>query len=384
MISQKLIGDLIDLRQFLHQHPELSNHEIKTAQHISDFLERFNPDRIESEIGGNGLLAEFRGKSKGPTLMFRCELDGLPIEEKNDIGYRSVNNKVSHVCGHDGHMAIVAGLAGVLGKNRPENGRILLLFQPSEETGQGAANVLHDTKFKPYHPDYVFALHNLPGIALNKVIISRNVFSAASAGMRIQLIGKSSHAAEPEKGINPGHGMAQMVMAFQDLMKIRNFFEEFAHVTPIHLRLGDIAYGTSPGEGAIHLTLRSYLNKDMNVLKQEIESLTNSICQREKLSYEINYEEVFPSTANHLDAAKIVAKAAKMEKLDLRYISKPFRWSEDFGHFTSRFRGAMFGLGSGLEQPALHNPDFDFPDELIPVGLKIYLNICQQLLSFNK
>jgi amidohydrolase len=383
MLDDKTLKQLISLRRTLHQHPELSGNEIKTAERIAVFLQKTKPDKLVSNIGGNGLIAEFLGKEEGPDIMFRCELDALPIEEGNTFRNRSLVVNTAHLCGHDGHMAILAGLATYLKDNRPDNGRIRLLFQPSEEVGKGASLVIEDPLFRQFEPDYIFALHNLPGIPLHEVVLAKQHFASASSGMFVQLKGKSSHAAEPEKGINPGMGMAQMIIAFHDMLKIQNFFQDFTLITPIHMRLGNIAYGTSPGDGDIHLTLRSYLDSDMKLLKKELHNLVKSISRREKLSYKINYEEVFPATVNDPSGVRIAEQAVRDLKLKSSYRREPFKWSEDFGHFTSKYTGAMFGIGSGTEQPALHNPDFDFPDELISTGTALFINICRQILSFK-
>lgn len=383
MLDDKILEQLTSLRRTLHQHPELSGNEIKTAERIAVFLQKTRPDNIVSNIGGNGLIAEFSGKKDGPTIMFRCELDALPIEEKNTISYKSVVVNAAHLCGHDGHMAILAGLASYLKENRPENGRILLLFQPSEEVGKGASQVIEDLKFRQFEPDYIFALHNLPGYPLHEIVLSKQHFASASSGMFIQLKGKSSHAAEPEKGINPGMGMAQMIIAFHDMLKIQNFFQKFTLITPIHMRLGNIAYGTSPGEGVIHLTLRSYLDSDMQLLKKELQNLVKSISKRENLSFNFTYEEVFPATVNDPSCVSIAEEAVQDLKLKSSHIHEPFKWSEDFGHFSSKYPGALLGLGSGTDQPALHNPDFDFPDELISTGSALFINICRQILKFE-
>jgi amidohydrolase len=383
MLNDKILKQLKLLRRTLHQYPERSGNEIKTAERIAFFLEKTKPDKLVPNIGGNGLIAEFSGKEEGPTVMFRCELDALPIAEKNTVEHKSLIVNTAHLCGHDGHMAIMAGLASYLKVNRPENGRILLLFQPSEEVGKGASLVLEDPQFKQFEPDYIFALHNLPGFPLHEVVLSKEHFASASSGMFVQLKGKSSHAAEPEKGINPGMGMAHMIIAFNDMLKIQHFFQNFTLITPIHMRLGNIAYGTSPGEGVIHLTLRSYLDTDMKLLKKELQSLVESIANRERLKFIINYEEEFPATVNEPACVEYAEKAAENLHLQSIYIQEPFKWSEDFGHFTYKYPGAILGLGSGVDQPALHNPDYDFPDELIATGSAIFINICQQILSFK-
>lgn len=381
MDKSDIEDQLKTFRHHLHQHPEISGEEAKTAEYVQSFLKSFNPDRIVSKVGGHGLLAEFRGKEEGPAVMFRCELDALPIEEKNGLPYRSVSKGKAHLCGHDGHMAMVAGLAHYLAEKRPGHGRVILLFQPSEETGKGAERVINDPAFKEFEPDYIFAIHNLPAYPLHEVILSGGHFAAASSGMLIKLTGKSSHAAEPEKGLNPGFAMAQVIQGINDMMKASMNFKDFFLVTPIHMRLGSLAYGTSPGEGVINLTLRSYLNDDMEKLKSELSWLLNSIANREKLEITYDYEEAFPATINDTEYAAIIKNIAQKEGFDTNILSKPFKWSEDFGHFLLKYRGALIGLGSGKKQAALHNPDFDFPDPLIPTGISVFKGIYEHILN---
>jgi amidohydrolase len=380
MDENGILTELMEFRRELHRFPEVSGEEALTARRVKAFLEPLKPDRIVSNIGGHGMIAEYKGKDPGPSVMFRCELDALPISEKNDIPYASSNEGKGHLCGHDGHMAMVSGLAYHLNKKRPAKGRVLLLFQPSEETGKGADRMLKDPSFNEFKPDYIFAIHNLPGYPLNKVVLANSHFAAASRGMFIKLTGKSSHAAEPEKGINPGYGMARMISSFYDLLKIREHFRDFILITPVHARLGNLAYGTSPGEGVIHLTLRSYMNEDMESMTGMLESIIDEIAAEEGLKTEITYEEDFPATVNDKRCTRFIASGVKESGYELEYLDKPFKWSEDFGHFTARFPGALFGLGSGISQPALHNPDYDFPDALIPVGMNLYKNIYQEIL----
>lgn len=381
MQENELIDELQKLRHNLHQNPELSGEEVVTANSIIRFLKNFEPDNIVSGIGGNGIIAEFRGEQNGPTVAFRCELDALPIQEINDINYQSLNFGKAHLCGHDGHMAMVAGLAYYLQKSRLEKGRVLLLFQPAEEDGSGAERMLVDASFQEFKPDYIFALHNLPGIPMHKVILSKNQFASASRGMVIRLIGKPSHAAEPENGVNPAVGMAKILLMVQDILKQKQHFKDLVLVTPIHAKLGELAYGTSPGDGILHFTLRSYRNDDMKMLMEKLENEVKIIASNEKLSFEIDYEEVFPATINSPECTQLVKQACVVNEIEVDYIEKPFKWSEDFGHFTSNFPGALFGLGSGIGQPALHNPDFDFPDELIPTGVNVFKSIFNLILN---
>lgn len=381
MDDQKILGKLTELRKSIHRNPETAGEEKETAKTIKDFLSQYTPDRIKTGIGGNGLIAEFGSGKEGPTVLFRCELDGLPIKEINDVPYHSENEGKGHLCGHDGHMTMVTGLAYHLQNKRPDTGRVLLLYQPSEETGQGANRMIKDDKFKEFEPDYAFALHNLPGYPMHKIVLSDKLFASASRGMKIELTGKSSHAAEPENGINPGYGMAKMLTEYHEVLNNKKLFSAFILLTPIHMRLGNLAYGTSPGDGEINLTLRSYHDSDMKKLTRELEKITHKIADNEKLGVDISYEEVFPATVNDPGCTDTVQKACKDLELEYENLKEPFRWSEDFGYFTSKYKGALFGLGSGVDQPALHNPDFDFPDELIPTGTNLFKRIYQKILN---
>ena len=139
---------IIELRHELHRNPELSDNEFITAERIANFLSHYNTPELIRGIGGNGIVCIFKGQKDGPSILFRCDMDALPIDETNEFEYKSKEKGVSHSCGHDGHMAIVAGLADAFSKNPPRKGQVVLLFQPSEENGQGALRVVNDEKFK--------------------------------------------------------------------------------------------------------------------------------------------------------------------------------------------------------------------------------------------
>ena len=164
---------LIKLRRELHKYPELSNDEYNTSERIINYIKDYNPDEI-IRLGDTGVLFVFNGHDNGKTIMFRSELDALPIKEITEVEYKSLNTNISHVCGHDGHMAILAGLAEKISIDRPTKGKVILLFQPAEEVEQGAYDVMENPKFKTMNPDYIFALHNVPGF-LNNVFPSYEI-----------------------------------------------------------------------------------------------------------------------------------------------------------------------------------------------------------------
>ncbi|MCC9137361.1 amidohydrolase [Pontibacter silvestris] len=378
------LQDIIKLRQQLHQYPELSSQEYTTAKRVVEHLHQYHPDNIISNIGGTGVAAVFEGKDpKGPTILFRAELDALPILETGVALYKSQTENVAHLCGHDGHMAILAGVGSLLTQQRPNKGKVILLFQPAEETGAGAWSVVQDKQFQELKPDYVFALHNLPGVPLHQIIIRTGVFAAASTGIITEFLGKPSHAAEPENGINPGLAMAELVQKLNKLVQHENQFQNLALLTVIHARLGEIAFGTNPGFATVMATLRAYQPEDFEKLKLQAESAAKSVADKYKLKNSVTYVEEFPATVNNQECVQLVKKAAEKLHLQVEHAATPFRWSEDFGHFTSKYKGALFGIGSGIDQPQLHHSDYDFPDELIETGAKMFLAVAQEIWQFE-
>lgn len=365
----------LELRHALHRHPELSGQEGGTARRILDFFRPLAPDRVLESLGGTGLAFVF-GTGDGPTVLLRCELDALPIHETTDLPYRSRCDGVAHKCGHDGHMAVLAEVGLRLASSRPRRGRVVLLFQPAEETGAGAAAILADPRFgDEIKPDWVYALHNLPGFPLGRVLIKDGPFNCASRGMTVRYSGRTSHAAQPEKGISPARAMAQTVTELAALVPSvgRGF------VTVVGARLGGKIFGTSPGEAEVYATLRTESDGAMADLRARAEALAREAANRDGLGVEMSYEDVFTATSNTPRAVDRIRRVLEPDTLEER--SEPFRWSEDFGRFTARFDGALFGLGAGERCPALHHPDYDFPDALIDVGADIFIALVAGILD---
>ena len=371
----------VALRHDLHRHPDLSGYEAETARRIVDFVQPYNPTQIITGLGGHGVAVVYDFGGDGPTVLIRCELDALPIQEINTFGHRSTRAGVSHKCGHDGHAAILAGLTPWLQTAPFTAGRVILLFQPAEETGKGAAAVLADPRFMPLAPDYVFALHNVPGYPLHQVLWVAGQFSPTVQSMAIRLFGKESHASEPENGINPALAMAELVQAFNALVVSDPARTDFALITPVHLLAGQREYGISAGYGETHFTLRTWHCNRMETLVETLETILQDVCARHRLRAETNWFDYFPTTINHETGNAMVARAAQEAGLPLRVQPTPFKFGEDFGWFTQQFPGAMVGLGAGENTPALHNPDYDFPDALIETGGRLFKRIIGQVLS---
>lgn len=374
------LEQLSNYRKILHQHPELSGEEYETAGRIAKWLKATKPDQLVEGLGGTGIAALFAGKAPGPTIMVRCELDALPISEINEFAYRSIRPNVSHKCGHDGHSTILLGLAQDLAERRPAKGRVMLLFQPAEENGMGAEAVLADPRFAELEPDQVLALHNLPGFPMHSIVCKEGNFTAAVRSILIRLFGKTSHAGEPDLGINPGAAIAEILMATQQMQQPPSA-ADFAQTTPIFIQMGEKAYGVSAGYGEVHLTLRTWDNAGIERFAQQVEDRVCQIAQRYGLRVDTEWTQLFASNENTPQTVADICHAARELGLSYMECAQPFRWGEDFGLFSAKYHGAMFGLGAGEQTPALHNPDYDFPEEIIPTGINMFRKLIDQHLQ---
>lgn len=384
MIPDDIIEQAITWRKALHQYPEVSGEEYLTAEKINTFLQSLQPSLHLTALGGTSLLAQFTNQLPGPSLLFRAELDALPIQEVNTFDHRSKVDGVAHQCGHDGHMSILLGLALLLSQNSEFKGTVSLLFQAAEETGTGALAVLADQRFSSLHFDQVFALHNLPSQPFGKILCKRGAVTASVNSLIICLKGKTAHAAEPQKGINPAQAIAQILAYLPSLEITDPQSDDFALITPIHLTMGKKAYGVSAGNGEIHLTLRTWSEERMTQITQRLLETVQRSCKIEDLTFSHSWTDSFQANTNNTTAVKIIQEAAEKLSFDYQEMNTPLQWGEDFGAITQRYNGAFFGLGAGEDIPALHNPDYDFPDELIEKGLAMFYEIIRSSSKSEK
>jgi len=376
---QQMGEAVVQLRHELHRHPELSGQEAETARRIVEFFAHLAPDSIIEHLGGHGVAVVFSGREAGPTVLLRCELDALPIEETIHPVHRSINAGVSHKCGHDGHMAILAAVGAKLAARRPRRGKVVLLYQPAEENGEGASAVLQDPKFSAIRPHYTFALHNLPGVPLGQVIIRAGTVACASRGMVVRLLGATAHAAQPETGRSPTRALCRIVHGLSPLPTGVVPAGESAFVTVVGASLGEKAFGVAPDRAEIWATLRSEVDGTMAKIVDYAEQLVRESASMSELDVALEYTEIFQATVNSHLAVELVQRS--IGPCALNILEKPFRWSEDFGRFAADSEGALFGIGAGTDVPDLHNPDYDFPDPLIPVAAQLFGRLVDTCLT---
>ena len=372
---------LIELRHILHAHPELSGKEALTNKILNEWVKQTQPDLLIEKIGGYGLAAVYKGAAVGKRIMIRGDIDALHIPEPNDIPYRSKNQGVSHKCGHDGHATILCGLAQWLGEQRPDQGEVVLLFQPAEETGQGAKAILEDPLFEQIKPDVAYGLHNLPGFEKVQIVLRQGCFAAASFGLKLCFDGRTAHASQPETGHSPSELMALLI---HNLEKKREQLQAVKPLTTFvitHAVLGEETFGIAPGHAEIWLTLRSYDDHNLQLMATQIIEMCRSKAKDYLFDFDFSENEAFAATNCDDRCIQTIKQAAQNLELGIGHLEQPFRWSEDFGRFGNVCPIGFFGIGSGTELPALHDPMYDFPDDILEIGMGMFWEIIRQELE---
>ena len=339
--------NVVEIRNWLHEHPQVSGSEILTHDVIVEHLSTLHPTQVYQHVGGYGVIAVWTHDASAEYIAVRVDIDALPI---------------GHRCGHDGHTAVGLRLAELIDKGEKN---VIVIFQPEEETGYGARKILESGILQQYNIKVIYGHHTLPGYKLGEVLTSKNTFAAASVGVIYHFKGRETHASTPEKGINPGCAIAEMIEKM-DMHNSGNLeVDEFSQSTLICVRIGEEAFGTSAGEGSVMFTLRAFTNNRMEKLRLAADKLAQELAAKYGMTLEIAERDPFAATENNIDVVEHMVGIFSMNKVPTSYMEQPFRWSEDFGEYLRVYRGAFFGVGAGENCHELHHPEYNYPDELI-------------------
>ena len=366
--DKDLLQKMVVIRNEIHSIPEYSHKEEKTAALVTKYLKETSPDYLYTSIGGHGIIAGYKGNKQGnnpgASMMFRCELDAIMTDKG-----------CNHLCGHDGHMAILLGLSQIVSKNRSFDGTVWLLFQPAEEVGEGAALMAEEMKKKGIKFDFAFSVHNKPGVPLRKVVLYQGVYAAGSVGMELFFKGSPSHAASPEQAVSPYKAIFETAEYMHRLNSEKELFTDFILGTVVNISLGDINYGVTPGEGYLRMTLRSFADSDLDKLCSLIENYSKVKALEHGLKVTTTYFDRFPATLNDVQANKMVEKAVIDNNIEYEYAELPEKGSDDFAFFAYNAVSSYFDIGNGIDTKDLHEQGYKFSDEIMGTAIKIYKSI---------
>lgn len=355
------------LRHELHQHPELSNEEVWTKQHLMDFIKTHT--NLEIVDKGNWFYAIYRcGKDK-PNIAFRADFDALPMDEVIDIPWASKSPGKAHKCGHDGHSATLAGFALEVDQKGADK-NIFFLFQPAEEVGEGAVQCV--PMLKEENIEEIYGYHNMSGMPYQSVNVRDGIVQCASTGMMIKLKGTPAHASQPETGINPSFAIANIIHAIPGLTENSN---GLLQCTIVQVVIGERAFGMSASKGELLLTVRALYEAELNELRGSLEKIVHKEAENYGLKVNIEYSDSFPETKSHQACVDQVRAVTKEKGFRLNEMKEALRPSEDFGHYTKTIKGAFFYVGNGEDYPHIHTSQYDFRDENIKVACEIFKGI---------
>ena len=386
----KIIKDLIDLqpemqnwRRDIHSHPEIAFEEHRTAKLVADKLESFGLE-VETGIAGTGVVGTLKKGTGNRYIGLRADLDALLINETNDFPHKSKVPGKMHACGHDGHTTMLLGAAKYLAEKGNFDGTINFIFQPAEENEGGGKVMIDEGLFDKYPVESVYGMHNIPGMPVGSFAMKPGPIMASFDIFNLKIIGKGGHAAMPHTAIDPIIIGTKIVDAYQSIVSryIDPQQPVVLSVTQFH---GGDAYNVIPNEIEMKGTIRCFSSSVQLAMEKQMKQITSSICSAYGADYEFEYEHRYPATVNSEDEVEVSAKVAKeISGEDMVSLSPtPSMGSEDFAFMLQEKPGSYIWIGNGDQEGScmLHNPGYDFNDEILPIGATYWVNIAEETLS---
>jgi len=386
-LFQDMKPELIDIRHDLHANPELLYAVERTADKVAGILRTTGVDEVITNFGRTGVLGILHGRN-GPAdraekrVLFRADMDALPIAEATNLPYSSKSPGLMHACGHDGHTTVLIGAARHLAETRDFDGSIVFCFQPAEEGGAGAFAMMEDGLFEKYPVKSVFGLHNLPGIALGRGGIVPGSAMASGGGFNITVKGGGGHAALPHEASDTVVAAAFIVTGLQTVVarSINPLEAAVVSITSIH---GGDAWNVIPTSVELRCGVRTFSEKT----SRDVEAAIRRVCQNAAAAFgtevvvENSMPQPYPPLVNHPAETEIAVLAMQdawgVEQTDPNM--PPMMGSEDFAFFLQKVPGAFVFLGNGDSAP-LHSPHYDFNDDAIEYGVAFWTRLAARLL----
>lgn len=381
--TSNIMPDLVATRRHLHTIPEIGLSEFKTSDYVAAELSAMGYE-VTRGLAGTGIVATLKNGTSGRSIGLRADFDALPIQEETGADHASTHPGVMHACGHDGHTAMLLGAARLLADRRQFDGTVHLIFQPAEENFGGAKLMMDDGLFERFPCDAVFGLHNDPSRPFGEFAFLEGPMMAAADECRITVIGQGGHGAEPQAAADPIVCGASIIMALQTIAS-RNIHPLQGSVITVGAFNSGIASNVIPERAQMALTVRA-LDPDV---RDELERRIRLIAEGQAASYgmraEIDYERGYPPMVNHKAETDYVrALATRFAGIDkVTDLACPFMGSEDFAYFLEEVPGCYFMLGTARtdNDPPLHNPKFDFNDDILPIGATFWVELTEDFLK---
>ena len=374
---------LTAIRRDIHAHPELAFAEHRTAALVARQLEALGIETHRG-IGGTGVVGVVRGRRGLRAIGLRADMDALPITERNDFAHKSTVAGCMHACGHDGHTTMLLGAAEALAARRDFDGTVYLIFQPAEEGEGGAPAMIADGLFERFPMEAVFGMHNWPGMEAGSFAIHAGPVMASADRFDIRFTGVGAHAAMPHLGVDPVVAGAAFVQAAQTLVSrvLDPIDAGVVSVTQFHA--GE-AYNVIPDRAELCGTVRTFSAEVRDRLERGLRQVAEGIAQSHGVQVDFEFRRGYPPTINTAAEAALCAEAARAVAGAERVFTdrRPSMGAEDFAYFLQEKPGAYVWIGNGPGEGGcmLHNPNYDFNDEVLPAGVAYWCALVQRLLG---
>jgi len=376
--------DIQAWRRDIHAPPELLYDVHRTAAFVADRLKEFGCDEVATGLGRTGVVGVIKGRRPAggdlKVIGLRADMDALPIEEKTNLAYASKTPGKMHACGHDGHTAMLLGAARYLAETRNFAGEAVVIFQPAEEGGAGAAAMIKDGLMDRFAIDQVYGMHNGPGIPVGSFAIRSGPIMAATDSIDVDIEGLGGHAARPHKCIDSVIVGAQLIMALQQIVSRNVDPLESAVISMCEFHAGN-ARNVIPQTAVLRGTVRTLTAEVRKLIEKRVKEVTAGVAQMTGAKIELNYERGYPVTSNHAaqtdfatQVAKEVAGEANVQEMP------PLMGAEDFSYMLEQRPGAFIFCGNG-DTAGLHHPAYNFNDEAIVFGTSYWIKLVENSLA---
>ena len=380
---EDLQQDMQAWRRDIHAHPEIAFEEHRTAQLVAEKLESFGIE-VETGIAGTGVVGTLKKGTGNRSIGLRADLDALLINEANKFKHKSKNPGKMHACGHDGHTVMLLGAAKYLAEQGNFDGTVNFIFQPAEENEGGGKAMIDDGLFEKYPVESVYGMHNIPGMPVASFAIKPGPIMAAFDVFNVKIVGKGGHAAMPQTTIDPIIIGTKIIDAYQSIISRYIDPQEPAVLSVTQFHAGD-AYNVIPNDIEIKGCTRCFSPKVQKQLEEQMHQITKSMCEAYGASYEFEYEHRYPATINSEEESEIAGKVAQKVVGEDRVNLSPTAGmgSEDFAYMLQEKPGSYIWIGNGDGEGScmVHNPGYDFNDEILPIGATYWVKMAEEILS---
>lgn len=384
-------NELQTIRRTIHAHPELSFEEVQTSELVATKLTEWGIPVIRS-MGVTGVVGIIKNGNSSRAIGLRADMDALPLQEFNRFDHHSVYEGKMHACGHDGHTAMLLGAAYYFSKHKNFDGTVYVIFQPAEEGGGGAKRMMEDGLFEQCPMDAVFGMHNWPGVATGSMGVTAGPMMASSNEFEVTIKGKGAHAAQPHMGIDPIMVAVQIAQSWQTIIsRNKNPIEAgVLSITQIH---SGSATNIIPDSASLIGTVRTFTMGALDLIEKRMREIADHTCAAFGASLEFEFKRNYPPLINHEQETafaiqvmqSIVGKEHVMTKVE------PTMGSEDFAYMLQEKAGCYVFIGNGdgehrqfghgLGPCNLHNPSYDFNDDLLPIGASYWVRLAEEFLA---